>query len=119
MEKGVAAAWAIAFLDMLTTYLNMNLYGTCELERNPVLKAMCEGMGYNAVWVWLPIEVAVIALSYEWLKRLRGVLGVRAPIEDLFLALTAAPIVNNIVMIARALQSTPQPTTCTATCRPL
>jgi hypothetical protein len=49
----------------------MNLYGTCELERNPVLKAMCREIGYNAVWVWLPIEATVIAASYEGFKKIR------------------------------------------------
>jgi len=118
VEKGAVAAWVIAFLDMLTTYVNMNLYETCELEHNPVLKEMCRGMGYNAVWVWLPIEAAVITLSYGGLKRLREALGARAPVEDLFLALTITPIVNNIVMIARALWTTLQPTTCRAVSKP-
>jgi hypothetical protein len=102
MKKELAASSAIAFLDMLTTYISMKLYGTCELEMNPVLRSMCERIGYNAVWVWLPAEVAIITLTYKGLKEVREALGVKANVEDLFLALAAFPVVNNIVMIACA-----------------
>ena len=104
MSWGIAAGLVIAFLDMFTTYINMNLYNTCELEKNPVLRYMCSKIGYSAAWLWLPVEASVIALGYEGLKRLREVLGVGTAVENLFLVLLATPIANNILMMVRAPQ---------------
>jgi hypothetical protein len=104
MSRGLVAGLVIAFLDMLTTYINMNLYNTCELEKNPVLRYMCSKIGYSAAWLWLPVEASVIALGYEGLKRLREVLGVGTAVENLFLVLTTITIANNILMMVRAPQ---------------
>jgi hypothetical protein len=108
MNRGLATGLVIAFLDMLTTYINMNLYNTCELEKNPVLRYMCSKIGYSAAWLWLPVEASVIALWYEGIKRLREAFGVGTAIENLFLALTTIPIANNILIMVRAPQAAAQ-----------
>ena len=100
----VAAVFLIAFLDMVTTFANMVFFGTCAMENNMFLRNLCFTYGYNAVWMWLLLEFAVLLLVYYCLKKLRIVLSSRIkawipPIaEILFLVLVSIPALNNVLV---------------------
>ena len=101
----IVVVFLIAFLDMATTFVDMNVFGTCAAEENNMLRSICYAYGYSAVWMWLPLEFAAMLLVYYWLKKLRMVLSsrfkVRIPpiVEILFLVLVSVPALNNILVL--------------------
>ena len=95
--KGLAIIFLIASADMVTTHMLMTMFNTCSIEYNPLLRSLCEEIGYGATWMWMPIEFSVIATVYEGLKMLRKRLGARIEVEKIFLVLNIVPIINNII----------------------
>jgi hypothetical protein len=101
----VVVVFLVAFLDMATTFANMNAFGTCAGENNMYLRSLCFAYGYNAVWMWLPLEFSVLLLVYYCLKKLRMILSSWLKIrilpiaEVLFLVMALAPAINNILVL--------------------
>jgi hypothetical protein len=93
----------IVLADMASTYSLMVTHNTCSLERNPLLRRLCEVIGYNATWLWIPIEFIVIAVVYKFLKKLRKRLIALIEVEKIFLVLTIMPIINNVIHLLRTL----------------
>ena len=87
----------IVLADATTTYMLMSITGTCSLEGNPLLRMLCEAIGYGATWIWAPIEFVALALAYEVFRRLRKRLGIRIEIEKIFIVLATVAIANNIL----------------------
>ena len=97
--KELAIIFLIVLADMTTTHMLMLNTNTCSLERNPFLRSLCNEIGYNVTWIWIPIEFSVIATVYEALKMLRKRLGVRIEVEKIFLVLILAPVINNAIRL--------------------
>jgi len=95
--KELAIIFLIVLADMTTTHMLMLNTNTCSLERNPFLRSLCNEIGYNVTWIWIPIEFSVIATVYEALKMLRKKLGVIIEVEKVFIVLILSSIVNNSI----------------------
>jgi hypothetical protein len=95
--KELTTIFLIALADMVTTHLLMLITDICSLGHNPMLRGLCEAIGYGATWLWLPIEFSVIATVYEGLKMLRKRLGARIEVEKIFFVLSIAPTINNSI----------------------
>jgi len=101
--KELTTILLIALADMVTTYFLMITHRTCSLERNPFLRSLCEVVGYDSTWLWIPIEFSIIVLVYEALKRLRKKLRALIEVEKIFLVLILTPIINNLIHLIRTL----------------
>jgi hypothetical protein len=99
--KELAIIFLIALADMATTYFLMITHSTCNLERNPFLRGLCNEIGYVATWIWLPIEFSIIATVYVFLKKLRIRFRALIDVEKIFLVLAVVPVVNNIINLLR------------------
>jgi len=102
MYKHITVSFLISFLDILTTYINIVLYKTCGLEFNAFVRSLCFA-DPKLIFLWMPVEAAVIFAVYTCVKRLREVFKVRLRAEYLFLALASMPIINNAIGVAMAL----------------
>jgi hypothetical protein len=89
----------VVLADMASTYVDMEVSGTCSGELNPVLRRMCEAIGPRATWLWFPIEFSAIMLGYEALSRLGRRLGLRIPMEKVFSLLLLGVPVNNLARL--------------------
>ena len=87
---------------MLTIYINIVLHSTCSLEHNTFIRSLCL-LDPRLVFAWVPVETATIFAIFTGIRRLREALKARLRAEYIFLALVAAPVVNNAMHIARAL----------------
>jgi hypothetical protein len=100
----VVVVFLVAFLGMATTFVNIASFSTCAVENNMFLRGICYAYGYNAVWMWLPLEFGVLLLVYYCLKKLRTVLSSRIKVgippiaEILFLVLVSIPALNNVLV---------------------
>jgi len=94
--KELITIFLIVLADMLTTHMLMSIHNTCSFEHNPMLRGLCEAIGYRATWIWLPIEFSLIVAIYEALKMLRKMLGARIKAEKMFIVLSITPVVNNV-----------------------
>jgi hypothetical protein len=101
--KELTTILLIALADMVTTYYLMITHSTCSIERNPLLRGLCNEIGYGATWIWLPAEFTIISLVYEALKRLRKKLRALIEVEKIFLVLILTPIINNLIHLIRTL----------------
>ena len=95
--KELTIIFLIVLADMATTYMPMSITNTCSLEHNPILRGLCNEIGYGSTWIWLPVEFIAIASIYILLKKLREMLGARIEVEKIFLVLILAPVINNAI----------------------
>jgi hypothetical protein len=95
--KELITIFLIVLAGMATTCMLMLITNTCSLEHNPMLRGLCEAIGYGSTWIWLPVEFIAIASIYTLLEKLRESLGSRIAVEKIFLVLILASIVNNLI----------------------
>lgn len=102
---GPTIIFVIVLLDATTTYIGMNMFGTCDIETNTIVRNMCYCYGYVAPWLWAPMEFTGMLLGYYFVRRFRlflnSVLHTRAPpfSEIALIAMLAKPVINNAVLI--------------------
>ena len=95
----------MAFLDMVTTFIAMNIFGTCVAENNMFLRSICIVYGYNATWLWLPVEFVAILLVFYGIEKLRLFFNSRFKVrvppipETLFLLVVSIPVLNNVLVL--------------------
>ena len=95
MEKSLVILAVLVALDALTTYLLTFKY-PCELEFNPVLRAvLC--IRKELVFAYAPVEFLALLLLYKAYRMLLNRIGIKKRIEYVFIALPSIAVVSNII----------------------
>ena len=95
--EGLGLCFLIASLDMLTTYLLLNLQK--GVERGFIVGLLVSHFGLTALLFYAPVEALMMFLVFKAISLLRAKLKVGKKVEYVFLLVVSYPVVNNIVLL--------------------
>jgi hypothetical protein len=95
--KSLALCFLISSLDILTTYLLLNLQK--GVERGFIVGLLLNLFGLTALPFYAPIEAFIMFLVFKSILSLRVKLKVGFKVEYVFLLVVLYPVVNNITLL--------------------
>jgi len=95
--EGLWLCFLIASLDMLTTYLLLNLRK--GVERGFIVGLLVSHFGLTALLFYAPIEALIIFLVFKAISLLRIKLKVKAKVEYAFLFMLFFVPLNNTMLL--------------------